>query len=167
MEFLAQDPKTIFVGYNVKYGSKGDGTLINIPEHQLYETPVAENLMMGIAIGLSLEGFKPLVYYERFDFILNALDSIVNHLDKIKKMSRGEFEPKVIIRAVVGGKKKPFFTGLTHTQDFGDAINQMVDFPVQRIKHNTNIKGMYQWIYEHEDRSVLVIEEKDKYDTIL
>ncbi len=170
MEMIAKEnSNAIFLGYNVKHGSKGDGAYVNIPEHQLFETPVAENLMMGIAIGLSLEGYLPIVYYERFDFILNALDAIVNHLDKIEKMSKGEFKPKVIIRAMIGGKKKPFFTGLTHIQDFTEAIRKMVNFQVWKIGENwKNYDPRFTIeLYKKAlkiNKSVLIIEEKDKYD---
>jgi len=50
------DKKTIFVGYNVRYGS-AYGSLKEIPEEQRLETPLAENLMAGLAMGMSLEGF--------------------------------------------------------------------------------------------------------------
>ena len=163
MEDIAKNPNAIFLGSNVKYGTKGDGAFINIPEHQLLETPVAENLMLSMAIGMSIEGYLPIVYYERFDFILNALDAMVNHLDKISYMSDKEFNPKVIIRAVVGGKKKHFFTGPTHTQDFTSAMKKMVNFPIIKLPNNPlKIKDWYKIAFE-SDRSFLIIEEKDKY----
>jgi pyruvate/2-oxoglutarate/acetoin dehydrogenase E1 component len=118
MESLAADPLVRFVGYGVRIGGRAQGTLKNVPDSQLIEMPVAENLMVGFAIGLALKGLKPVVFIERFDFILNALDAIVNHLDKIETISRGEFKPAMILRIVVGNKSKPLFTGETHTQDF-------------------------------------------------
>ena len=82
MDMLAADPRVRFVGYGVRYGGKAMGTLKNVPEAQLVETPVAENLMVGIAIGMALRGLRPVVFIERFDFIMNAMDAIVNHLEK-------------------------------------------------------------------------------------
>src|SRR3989344_5918500 len=102
MEKLAQDEKVIFLGYNIKYGSKAYGTLKDVPKEKLIETPLAENLMVGLAVGLALEGFKPVLFFERHDFILVAMDALVNHLDKIERMSHGEFKPVVLIRAIVG-----------------------------------------------------------------
>jgi hypothetical protein len=171
MEKLAKDPKVVFMGYNVKYGSKANGTLINVPDEQLIETPVAENLMLSSAIGMSMEGFLPVVYFERFNFILNALDSIVNHLDKIEGLSHGEFKPKLIIRAVIGGSKQPFFTGITHTQDFTEALKNLVDFdvvklPVGTIEDYQEIKRIFVRALE-SNKSTLIIEEKDEYETIL
>lgn len=129
MDSLAADRRTIFVGYGLLSG-RAAGTLKNIPEEQILEMPTAENLLVGTAIGLSLAGRRPVVYFERADFLLNAADAIVNHLDKIEAESRGEFAPKVILRVVVGNKRKPLFTGSTHTQDLSAAFKHMVRFPV-------------------------------------
>ena len=138
MENLARSSITnVFLGYGVKYGGMANGTLKNIPDYQLIETPVAENLMAGLAIGMSLEGYFPIVFYERFDFVLNALDSIVNHLDKAKLMSHGEFDPKVLIRIAIGNKKAPLFTGATHTQDFTEALAKLVAIPVIKLPYDS------------------------------
>jgi len=167
IEIISQDPNSIFLGYNVKYGSMGDGAYKNIPTEKLIETPVAENLMLSMAIGMSINGYLPIVFYERFDFILNALDAMVNHLDKIKDMSEGQFKPKVIIRAVIGGKLKPFFTGPTHTQDFTETIKSLVRFPVIKLFPDyQSIKNTYLSALNSKE-STLIIEEKDLYDKIV
>lgn len=163
MNNLAQDPKTLFVGYNVACGSKANGTLVDIPQNKLIEYPVSENLILGSTIGLSIEGFKPVVYLERFDFILCALDAVVNHLDKIKEISHGEFNPKVIIRCVIGGTKKPLYTGITHTQDLTKGIRELVSFPVIKVKDPIHILNIYNEAM-HSDSSYIIVEERDKYD---
>ena len=53
MDNLAADKATRFIGYGVKIGGRALGTLKNVPDAQLIETPVAENLMVGLATGLS------------------------------------------------------------------------------------------------------------------
>jgi pyruvate dehydrogenase E1 component beta subunit len=161
MDFLGKDEKTIFIGYNVKYGSMANGTLVDIRQEQLIETPVAENLMIGMAIGLSLEGFKPVVYIERFDFIMCAMDALVNHLDKIEKISKGEFRPKVIIRCVVGNKKNPLYTGDTHVQDFTQTMKSLLSFPVIEMNNVSDYRLAY-----NISKSCMVIEYKDLYGQI-
>jgi pyruvate/2-oxoglutarate/acetoin dehydrogenase E1 component len=90
MSLFANDDRARFIGYGLANGRAG-GTLVGAKPHQIVETPVAENLMTGVAIGLSLSGLRPVVYFERCDFILNALDAIVNHLSAARHISRGEF----------------------------------------------------------------------------
>lgn len=124
MNLLASDPAARFIGYGVRTG-RAMGTLKDVAESQLVETPVAENLMMGMAIGMALGGLKPLVFIERCDFLLNAADALVNHLDKLPIISRGDFQPKVIVRVVVGNKTKGLQTGATHIQDFSEPFEKM------------------------------------------
>ena len=127
MDDLASDG-SIFIGYNVTHGH-AMGTLKNVPEEQMIETPVAENLMAGLGIGMSFEGTKAVIYYERHDFMYVAADAICNHIDKINRISHGEFNVPVIIRAVVADAG-PFYSGPTHSQDLTSAFREMVDFPI-------------------------------------
>jgi len=128
MEKLSKDKKVYFIGYNLKFGSRNYGALENVPENKILEMPIAENLMTGIAIGMALEGFKPVLIFERHDFILNALDQLINHLHKLPEMSDGLFDPKVMIRAKVG-HTKPFHPGPQHIQDFTWILKKF--FPVE------------------------------------
>jgi pyruvate/2-oxoglutarate/acetoin dehydrogenase E1 component len=164
---LAKDPKVVFIGYGVRYGGLAAGTLKGVREEQLIETPVAENLMAGLGIGLALKGLRPVVFIERMDFILNALDAIVNHLDKIGRMSNGHFHPAVLFRVVIGNSAKPLFTGMTHTQNFSQPLRQMLSFPVTELKSETEVKSAYAEAYQAlcapVPRSTMLVEMKDMY----
>jgi len=159
---LASDPARLFIGYGMSHGRAG-GTLPGVAPAQILETPVAENLMTGLAIGAALRGRKPVVYFERSDFVLNALDAIVNHLDKLALLSRAEFTPAVILRLVVGNREKPLFTGATHTQDFSFALREMVSFPVWPIYHPDRVADIYSLAARSVEsgQSVALIEYKD------
>jgi pyruvate/2-oxoglutarate/acetoin dehydrogenase E1 component len=167
MTRLADDHRTLFVGYNTRYSGQAAGTLANVPVDQLIEMPLAENLMAGAAIGMSLAGFLPVLYFERFDFILNALDALVNHLDKIKPLSAGQFSPACIIRVVVGNTKKPLYTGPTHTQDFTKALRRMVKFPLRTLEKSGDIAQWYdKAMIDLRDncRTTILVEYKDRYE---
>lgn len=148
MSDLARDPLVRFIGYGVRVGGRAAGTLAGVNESQLIETPVAENLMVGLATGMALAGLRPVVYIERMDFILNAMDAIVNHLDKIHVLSQGQFHPTVILRVVVGNRNKPLYTGVTHTQDFLEPLSKMVSFPVLGLTTSEQIQPQYRKAYE-------------------
>jgi len=161
MDALASDPLVHFVGYGVKIG-RAMGTLKNVPDSQLIEMPVAENLMVGFAIGIALKGLKPVVFIERFDFICNAMDAIVNHLDKIAEISHGEFKPTMILRIVVGNRQKPLFTGRTHTQDLSPMLRSAVSFPVIGLHDASQIAVQYQAAHRHlGENSTALVEYKD------
>lgn len=167
MTDLAKDPLVCFIGYGVRQGRAG-GTLRDAHPEQIIETPVAENLMMGMAIGMALAGRRPVVYFERFDFILNAMDALVNHLDKIGPLSQGEFAPSVIIRVVVGNSKKPLHTGITHVQDYTEVMTKMLSFPVMKLHTPSEIIGSYAVAHQQlrlkpgYARSAMLVELKDE-----
>lgn len=162
MEEIANDKNSIFIGYNIIRGSRAYGTLSGVPIEKCLETPVAENLMCGIAAGMSLEGFKPVLFFERHDFILNGLDCLVNHLSKIEKMSAGEFLPKLIIRAVIGSRK-PLDPGLQHIQDFSEVFKQLLSFPVYILNNEQDIIQCYGEAKKFE-KPIMLIEKKDIYE---
>jgi pyruvate/2-oxoglutarate/acetoin dehydrogenase E1 component len=160
-----KDPKVVFLGYNVAVGC-GGGVYSGVPVDQLIETPLAENLMTSLAVGMSLEGFRPVVYFERFDFILIALDSIINHLDKMSYLSSGQFKPAIILRVVAGNTKTPLFTGPTHTQNFADALRRIVTFPIYHLAHRCDILPCWETAYDRmcNGDSSMLVEYKDLYD---
>lgn len=163
MTSISTDQKVVHIGYGVGIGGNAAGSLINVSPEQKIETPVAENLMLGLAIGMSIEGYIPVVYYERFDFIMNAMDALVNHLDKIEQISKKEYSPKVIIRCLVGGKKAPFFTGVTHTQDFTEGLKLLLtNIDVVKLGAIQDIPKVYFDAY-HSNKSTIIIEEKDRF----
>lgn len=164
MTSLAQDPKTVFLGYGLTKG-RANGTLAGVPAERialLGEMPVAENLMIGVAIGLALKGRKVIAYMERFDFALLAADVIVNQLEKIHRISNGEFSPGIMIRCNVGGKTRPLFTGLPHTQDLTAGFAAMVSFPVVRYTDPAN--SPYEEAFAAlPNRSTMIVEYRDLY----
>ena len=80
---------------------------------------------MGMSTGLALMGYVPISCYPRFDFLLLAMNQLVNHLDKIRIMSDQQFKPKVIIRTSVGSKK-PLNGGPQHTQDYTEQFKKIL-----------------------------------------
>lgn len=153
----------IFIGYNVRHGS-AYGTLNDIPLEQRLETPVAENLMAGLAMGMSLEGFRPVLFFERQDFIYNALDALVNQADKVEVISEGQFRFPMIIRAVVGGVA-PFYAGITHTSDLTELCRRMFTFPVVQPRTSGEVLGVYRAALDYPG-PVLISELKDLHETV-
>lgn len=165
MTELGKREDTCCIGYNCRFG-KAAGTLNGFPEDRLFEMPLAENLLCGAAIGLSLEGWVPLIWLERFDFFTCGADAIVNHLAKLNELSDGIHKPAAIIRCVVGNSETPLFTGPTHCQNFTKAVREMVDFPVQELHHKTMIGQHYAAAYRNAKAgmSTMLVEFKDLWN---
>jgi len=164
MGIIAEEPRVVFVGYGVKFGRVG-GTLSKVQESQLIEMPLAEALMAGVCIGMSIKGLIPVLVIERYDFILLAMDQIVNQLDKLCKLSNGIHKPAVIIRVIQGSRNTPLFTGPTHTQSFSTAMRHLVTFPVMDLKWGSSIEPQYRWALEQAKlgKSTLLVEDRDLY----
>lgn len=127
MNMLARDDRALFLGQGVGEGGDGVATYADfegIPMDRRIELPVMEEMQMGMGIGLALQGYLPVLVYPRCDFLLRAMDQLVNHLDKLPAMSCGDFKPKVIIRTRVGSKA-PLDAGPQHTNDYGHMIRGM------------------------------------------
>jgi pyruvate/2-oxoglutarate/acetoin dehydrogenase E1 component len=157
MRMLA-DAGGIFIGQGVACdGVATFDSMEGIDFAQRIETPVVEELQMGMGIGLALQGFLPVLVYPRFDFLLRAADALVNHLDKLEEMSRGQFVPKVIIRTRVG-KRTPLDPGPQHRQDHYRAFQFLLGtVGVERILDPVQILPTYRAALE-SPRSTLVVE---------
>lgn len=158
MLMLARQPCSIFIGQGVAYdGVATYRDLEGVPMEQRLEFPVAEELQLGVGIGMAMEGWLPILVYPRVDFLMRAMDQLVNHLDKIEQMSRGQWNPKVIIRTRVGSRK-PLDAGPQHTNDFTDAFRLMLtNVHVERVTDGEMAYAAYRMALKRE-RSTMVIE---------
>ena len=82
-------------------------------EKRVIDTPVSESATTGAAIGASLAGMKPIVVHPRMDFMLYAMDAIVNQAAKWSHMFGGQAHSGVTIRSIInrGGEQ-----GAQHSQ---------------------------------------------------
>ena len=125
MEWLARDSRTVFIGQAVGVpGTAMSNTVKDIPIARRIELPVAEELQMGMSIGLALQGQVPVSIYPRWNFLLLAANQLVNHLDKLAVMSNGGYQPRVIIRTSIGSQR-PLHPQFQHIGDFTDAFRLM------------------------------------------
>lgn len=166
MEFLAQDPRAIFMGQAVTVaGTAMSNTLKNVPLEKRIELPVAEELQMGIATGMALTGLIPVSIFPRWNFLLLAINQLVNHLDKVSVMSNGGYKTKVIIRTGIGSQR-PLHPQFQHTGDYTEAVQAMcTTIEVIRLEEPTDIFPAYEKALMREDgRSTILVEYGDYYN---
>ena len=157
MEMLAKDKRTIFLGQTVVYPrSPMYLSLEDVPLSKKLELPIAEDMQMGMCIGLSLEGFIPVSIYPRIDFLVLAMNQLINHLDKVEEISDGEFNPKVIIRTQIGNSE-PLYPGAQHCGDYTDALKLMCkNIDVVRIERAEDVIPEYKKALRSEGSTLLV-----------
>jgi pyruvate dehydrogenase E1 component beta subunit len=163
MDLLGQHPKTIFIGQAVAYkGTALTHQVKNFPEEKLLELPVAEEFQAGVALGLALEGYKPVSMYPRMNFIILAMNQIVNHLDKWEAMSVGESKPKVIMKAVVGSQY-PLDPGHQHKANYTESFRSAcTNIDIVELLYPEQIVPAYEKALQ-SGRSTLIIEHGDLY----
>lgn len=163
MEWLATKSDTVFMGQAIGFsGHAISNTMAKVPQDKRIELPVFEELQLGIATGMALEGWIPVTCYPRFDFFILAINQLVNHLDKMQDMSKGDMKPKVIIRVAVGSKV-PFSAGPQHTQNHTEAMKQMLtEVEVVELIEPEQIFEAFKKAYE-SDKSTLIIEHSEYY----
>ena len=156
MTYLASDTRVIFLGQGVRDpGTFMSTTLAHLPIDKRVEMPVAEEMQMGMSIGLALAGFVPISIYPRWNFLLLATNQLVNHLDKT--------QPHVIVRVGVGSTK-PLDPGPQHRGDFTEAFRSMMpNTPIIRLKHASNVLAEYRQALERDGPTILV-EIADLYE---
>ena len=163
MDFLAEDPRTIFMGQAVEYkGTALTHQVKNYASRQLFETPVSEEMQAGVALGLALEGYLPVSLYPRMDFIILAANQIINHLDKWEAMCRGQSKPRIIMKAVVGSNH-PLDPGHQHQANHTKAFQSMCsNINVVELTSAPDILPAYEKAHG-ACNSTLIIEHADLY----
>jgi pyruvate/2-oxoglutarate/acetoin dehydrogenase E1 component len=162
MQWLAEQ-ECYFIGQSTRYPGTGlYWTIKDIPERQRIELPVQEDMQMGMSIGMALEGLNVVSIYPRMDFLILALNQLVNHLDKIEEMSDGQFKPRVIIRTAIGSVK-PLFPGPQHNQDISEALKLMCkNINIVKLDDPTKVFEEYKKAFYNE-KSTILIEIPDLY----
>ncbi len=137
---------------------------------RVIDTPVSESACTGAAVGASLAGMKPIVVHPRMDFMLYAMDAVVNQAAKWSHMLGGQAHPGVTIRSIInrGGEQ-----GAQHSQALHawfahvpglrvvmpSTVADARDLLIASVLCNDPV--MYiddRWLYEQEDDLHPVVE---------
>lgn len=104
---LERDPNTLVFGEDV--GKNGgvfratEGLQEIFGEERVFDTPLAESAIGGLAVGLGLQGFRPIAEIQFFGFVLEVMDSIVNQASRMRFRSGGRYHSPITIRSPFGG----------------------------------------------------------------
>ena len=128
-------------------------------EDRVLDSPIAENALVGFAIGAATEGLRPVVEIMFSDFVLLALDQIVNLGAKLRFMSNGQFSVPLVIRMPGGGGTNH---GPQHSQSLESLFAQI---PGLIVAMPSSASDAY-WMLRHAIRSddpVIFLENKHLY----
>ena len=116
-QLLASDPRVFVIGQGLWSPWYAGGSLQDLEQefgrNRIIDSPVSENATTGAAVGAALAGMRPIVFHPRMDFMVLALDPIINQAANWCYMFGGQVHVPLVIRAAVnrGGEQ-----GAQHSQ---------------------------------------------------
>ena len=161
---LAESEKVYFLGEDIldPYGGAfkvARGLSSQYPQ-QVITTPVSEAGMVGIAVGMALRGYRPIVEIMFGDFLMLAADQLINHASKFRWMSNDRVRVPLVVRTPMGGGRG---YGPTHSQTLE---KHMLGVPGMRIVAVTALMDpaeLLRSVVFEDDDPVLFVEHKALY----
>jgi pyruvate dehydrogenase E1 component beta subunit len=98
---MERDPSVIYFGQNIAT-SKNDSFLQAFGSDRVRVTPISETAEIGIAIGAALAGYRPVVELYMAEFMLVAMDQVVNEGNRFHYMSAGQAKVPIVMKAGYG-----------------------------------------------------------------
>ncbi|RRR73347.1 MAG: alpha-ketoacid dehydrogenase subunit beta [Candidatus Viridilinea halotolerans] len=164
-EELARDSNVLLMGeeIGVFQGSYRitEGLLDRFGPKRVVDTPIAEEGFVGAAIGAAMLGLRPVVEIMTINFILVAIDQIVNHASKIHYMFGGQVRVPLVIRTPSGGTGQ---LAATHSQSFENWFAYCPGLKVVAPATPYDAKGLLRAAIRDDD-PVIFIESLALYDT--
>ena len=114
---LARDPDVLVFGEDVGFFGGvfrvTEGLQQRYGDRRVFDAPIAEGGLIGVAIGMGAYGLRPVVECQFADYIYPAFDQLVSAAARLRYRSAGEFNAPLTVRAPYGGG---IFGGQTHSQ---------------------------------------------------
>lgn len=162
-EEMEREPRMVILGEDV--GLRGgvfrvtEGLMAKYGEYRVIDTPLAEISIVGIAIGLALNGLRPMAEIQFADFIHPAFDQIVSEMARMRYRSNGAWPCPVVVRAPYGGG---IGGGLYHSQSVEALFAHVPGLKVVVPGTPYDAKGLLKSAMRDED-PVMYFEHKKTY----
>jgi 2-oxoisovalerate dehydrogenase E1 component beta subunit len=168
LDEMRRDERVLVLGEDV--GVKGgvfgatDGFYAEFGEARVLDTPLAESLIIGAAIGMAANGLRPIAEIQFSDFIYPAFNQIVSEAARIRYRSAGAFGCPIVIRAPYGGGVE-VHGGLYHSQSIEAFFTHVPGLKVVTPYTPSDAKGLLLAAIRDPD-PVLFLEHKRLYRAI-
>ncbi|MCI0182058.1 MAG: alpha-ketoacid dehydrogenase subunit beta [Acidibacillus sp.] len=140
---LGRDEKVLLFGEDV--GQSGgvfratDGLQKKYGVERVFDTPLAESGIAGLATGLSIQGFRPIAEIQFFGFVFEAMDEIAGQAARMRYRSGGRYSCPIVYRAPFGGGVK---TPELHADSLEGVLAQMPGIKVVVPSNPYDAKGL-------------------------
>ncbi len=163
-EEMERDSKVIVFGEDVAGGKGGvftatRGLTARFGADRCYNSPIAEASIVGTAVGLSIQGFKPVIEIQFGDYIWPAMQEIRNQLATLRYRSHNHFGAPMVIRVPIGGY---IHGGLCHSQNIETFFGHIPGIKVVMPSNAADAKGLLKAAIRCDD-PVMFLEHKSLY----
>lgn len=165
-EAMKADERCVILGEDV--GARGNVFLITkdfIKEfgaQRVIDTPIAEASIVGIAVGMAMEGLRPIAEIQFADFIYPAFNQIVGEAAKTRYRSNGEYTCPLVIRTPYGGGVRG---ALSHSVSIEALFYHVPGLKIVAPSFPSDVKGLLNAAIDDPD-PVLFLEHKKTYRLI-
>ena len=162
-EALKNDERTLVLGEDV--GARGNvflitkGFLEEFGPERVLDTPLAEASIVGVAIGMAMEGLRPIAEIQFADFIYPAFNQIVGEAAKTRYRSNGDYTCPLVIRTPYGGGVRG---ALSHSVSIEALFYHVPGLKIVAPSFPADIKGLLNAAIDDPD-PVLFLEHKKTY----
>ena len=161
---LERDSSVFIIGPGVPDPKGVFGTTLNLVDKygpdRVMDMPLSENGITGVCIGAAVTGMRPIMVHQRMDFVLLAIDELVNNAAKWHYIFGGRSEVPLVIRLIIG---RGWGQGAQHSQNFQALFAHIPGLKVVMPSTPYDAKGLL--ISSVEDNNpVIFIEHRWLYD---
>ena len=161
---MEDNPKVLLLGEDI--GKLGgvfrvtDGLQKKHGDQRVFDAPIAEGGMLGVAVGMGAYGLRPVVEIQFADYIYPATDQLISEAARIRYRSGGEFASPLTVRAPCGGG---IFGGQTHSQSVEAIFAHVCGLKTVMPSNPYDAKGLLISAIEDDD-PVVFLEPKRLYN---
>jgi len=161
---LERDPDTVVFGEDVGFFGGvfrvTDGLQKKYGRTRVFDSPIAEGGIAGVAIGMSVYGLRPVIEVQFADYIYPAIDQLVSTAARLRYRSGGEYWVPLTLRAPYGGG---IFGGQTHSQSPEGIFTHVAGLKTVIPSNPYDAKGLLISAIEDDD-PVVFFEPKRLYN---
>jgi 2-oxoisovalerate dehydrogenase E1 component beta subunit len=160
---LARDRNVVVFGEDVGYFGgvfrATDGLQHRHGKQRVFDTPIAEGGILGIAVGMGAYGLRPVAEVQFADYIYPAMDQLISEAARLRYRSAGEWWAPITVRAPCGGG---IFGGQTHSQSAEALFTHVCGLKTVIPSNPYDAKGLLISAIEDDD-PVVFFEPKRLY----
>ena len=165
-EEMRQDPSVFLYGIDVADHTRTFGSANNLVEEfgveRVFSTPLAEDAMTGFGLGAAINGMRPIHVHMRVDFMLLAMNQLVNMVSSYHYGSGGKLKVPLVVRAVTG---RGWGQAFQHSKTLQSWLAHIPGLKVVMPASPRDAKEMLVAAIR-DDNPVIIIEHRWLYDVV-